>query len=156
MVEFGLHSGDMRFKNGEVAGGEFILDMKSITCTNLRGSELHDVLIHHLKSDDFFDIEHFPQAQFVIRSGTPVNEGRQGTENLKLVGDLTLKGVTHPVEFSASAGFTHEGHPAAQARLAIDRTKWNVLYGSSKFFNRLGKHLVNDHIELDLQIVAKR
>jgi polyisoprenoid-binding protein YceI len=70
-------------------------------------------------------------------------------------GELTLKGVTLPIEFVATTGFTPEGKPAAQSVFAFDRTQWNVLDGSGKYFRNLGGHLVNDLIEIQLRVVAK-
>jgi hypothetical protein len=70
-------------------------------------------------------------------------------------GELILKNVTRPVEFLATAGMTPEGKAAAQASLAIDRTLWEVLYGSGKYFRNLGGHLVNDLIEFQLRIVTR-
>ncbi len=148
----GLKSGSMEFCQGELAGGEFVLDLTDLQCTDLAGTELHDGLIGHLKSDDFFDVERFPEGRFVITSAERI--GGPGSPNLRLQGELTLKGITHPLSFDAAAGFTPEGKPAAQAALAFDRTKWNVLYGSGKFFHRLAGHLVNDMIELQLRIVT--
>jgi hypothetical protein len=59
------------------------------------------------------------------------------------------------LEFIASAGLTSEGKAAAQAAFAIDRTQWNVLYGSGKYFRHLGEHLVNDLIEIQIRVVTK-
>jgi hypothetical protein len=41
-----------------------------------------------------------------------------------------------------------DGTYAAQAFITIDRTEWGVLYGSSRFFARLGDHVVNDHLKV--------
>ena len=63
--------------------------------------------------------------------------------------------MSAPVVSDASAGVTADGTAfAAQAAFGIDRTQWNVIYGSGKFFRRLGGHLVNDRIDLQLRVVA--
>jgi polyisoprenoid-binding protein YceI len=113
------------------------------------------VLVNHLRSDDFFDVALYPTALFAITSSAPTAESTVGSPNLTVHGELSLKNVTHPIEFTASAGFTPEGKPAAQASFAFDRTKWNVLYGSGKYFRHLAGHLVNDLIEVEVRMVLK-
>ena len=149
-----LKSGKLRFDQGHLVGGEFTLDMRALTCQDLAGDPLHDVLIAHLMSHDFFDVELYPDARFVITATERVVGATPGAPNLAVSGDLTLKGVSRALEFVASAGLTTEGKAAAQAAFAIDRTQWNVLYGSGKYFRHLAGHLVNDLIEIQLRIVT--
>jgi polyisoprenoid-binding protein YceI len=112
------------------------------------------VLVDHLMSDDFFDVDLYPEARFVIMATERV-AGTPGAPNLAVRGELTLKGVSRALEFVASAGLTAEGKAAAQAAFAIDRTEWNVLYGSGKYFSHLSGHLVNDLIEIQIRIVTQ-
>jgi polyisoprenoid-binding protein YceI/rhodanese-related sulfurtransferase len=150
-----IKDGCLRFEGGQLTGGEIIFDMTDIGCHDLSGNPLHDVLIAHLRSDDFFDVELYPTARFAILSATPVPDAKPGEPNLAVKGELSLKNVTDSIEFTAAAGLTAEGKPAAQAAFAFDRTKWNVLYGSGRFFHRLGGHLVNSMIELQIRMVAR-
>jgi hypothetical protein len=69
--------------------------------------------------------------------------------------DLTMKGVTAPVDLGVVAGIAPDGSLAAQSSFLIDRTVWKVLYGSGKFFHRLGMHLVNDLVDIELKVVAR-
>lgn len=149
-----LKSGVLEFRGGRLTGGEFAIDLASIACDDLRGNVLHDVLIAHLRSDDFFDVEKFPEARFAITQADFAPE-TSGAPNLNIEGLLTIKDATLPLAFAATAGVTAEGKLAAQAVVAFDRTAWNVLYGSGKFFRNLGGHLVNDLIELQLRIVTE-
>lgn len=151
----GVKSGVLLFEHGRLTGGKFVFDMRDITCADLKGYPLHDVLVAHLASYDFFDVETFPEAQFVINMATPVDDATAGAPNLELAGMLTIKGVSVPLEFVATAGITAEGLPAAQAVLSFDRTLWNIIYGSGKFFRNLGGHLVNDLIEVQVRVVAR-
>jgi rhodanese-related sulfurtransferase len=150
-----IRGGHLDFRDGLPSGGEFIFDMHGISCTNLAGDPLHDVLVNHLRSDDFFDTEVHPEARFRIVSARRIGDGGAGRPNLRIEGELTLKGKTLPLVIDAVAGFTPDGRPAAQAVLAFDRTLWNVIYGSARFFRNLGMHLVNDLIEVHLRIVVK-
>jgi len=148
-----LKSGWVEFHNARPISGEVLLDMRRLTSADLAGSDLHDVLIHHLESDDFFDVERHPEARFAFDQ-VELCSDLPGCTNIKLEGALTLRGVTKPLVIEASAGFTPEGKAALQSTFHIDRTDWGVLYGSGKFFRNLAGHLVNDHIELQLRIVT--
>jgi polyisoprenoid-binding protein YceI len=148
-----LKSGYLDFDGTTITGGEVVLSMHQIHCDDLAGTPLHDVLIAHLRSDDFFDTERFPEARFVLRSAR-FDPNSPGGQNLRVEADLTLKDVTAPLSFTASAGIDPDGRPAAQAAFALDRTQWGVIYGSGKWFHRLAGHLVNDLIEFQVRIVA--
>ncbi len=150
----GLKSGRLEFDHGCLVSGEFVFDMNAIACADLDGIPLHDVLVGHLRGHDFFDTVLYPEARFEIAKARPAPAAAPGAPNLGIRGALTLKGVTHPIEFVAASGVTAEGRLAAQATLAFDRTLWNVIYGSGKFFRNLGGHLVNDLIDLQIRIVA--
>jgi polyisoprenoid-binding protein YceI len=149
-----LQAGELTIEAGRLASGRFTFDMRGITCSDLAGGPMHDILIAHLLNDDFFDAEVYPEASFVITQTSPAPDASAGAPDLIVSGELTLKGITRPVEFHACTGITPEGKLAAQATFAMDRTKWNVVYGSGKFFRNLGGHLVNDLIDLNLRIVT--
>lgn len=149
-----LKSGQLEFAHGELTGGEFAIDLTKLSCGDLAGNELHDVLIAHLQSDDFFDTARYPEARFVITS-IEHHAHTAGSPNLRIHGELTIKDRTHAIAFDAATGLTDDGKAAAQATFAIDRTLWNVIYGSGKFFHRLAGHLVNDLIEFQIKIVSQ-
>ncbi len=149
-----IKSGELHFSNGCLTGGSFTLDMQGIQCTDLAGQPQHDLLIQHLKSDDFFDTERFPEARLVIDSSERIDHRGIGQPNLRLRGRLTLHGVTRPLSFEAATGFADAGKPVAQAAFVIDRTEWNIIYGSGRFFHRLAGHMVNDLIELQARILS--
>jgi polyisoprenoid-binding protein YceI len=151
--EVAIASGQVVVRDGLPASGEATLDLKRITCTDLAGDMMHNVLIHHLESDDFFDVARFPEAKFIFDRAECMS-GKPGCRNLRLHGRLTLRGVTRPLVIEAAAGITPEGKAALQSVFTIDRTDWGVLYGSGRFFRRLAGHLVNDSIELQLRLVT--
>ncbi|MBV9642491.1 MAG: YceI family protein [Verrucomicrobia bacterium] len=108
---------------------------------------------HHFKSGDFFEVERYPEALFVTTSARRIDGASLGEPNLEVTGDLTLKSISAPLTFRAAAGVTLDGKAAAQAVLSFDRTRWNVLYGLGRFFQRVGMHLVNDLVDLEITIV---
>jgi polyisoprenoid-binding protein YceI len=148
-----LAGGRAHFQNGVPVAGEAALDLTRISCADLAGSDLHDVLVHHLESDDFFDVARFPEAKFSF-DAAEICSDKPGCRNLKLRGDLTLRGVTRPLVIDAAAGTLPDGRAALQSAFTIDRTTWGVIYGSGKFFTRLAGHLVNDEIELQLRVLT--
>jgi YceI-like domain len=91
----------------------------------------------------------------VIDTARKIDGAALGQPNLEIIGNLTLRGTSAPLTFRAAAGVTADGKAAAQAVFSIDRTRWNVLYGSGRFFHRLGMHLVNDLIDLEIKIVTQ-
>jgi polyisoprenoid-binding protein YceI/rhodanese-related sulfurtransferase len=150
----GLQSGSIEIADGQLVQGTFTLDMTTIQDRDLEDPGWREMLIHHLMSDDFFDVKKFPEATFDLLKVTPINSATPGSPNYEVTGELLLKGVRRQIAFTAMIGFTAEGVLAADAHFDIDRTDWNVLYGSGKFYEKLGKHLVNDEITLNLKLVT--
>ena len=147
-------SGRLGFRNGCVVSGYFVVDMHSITDLNIENNEMRKVLEEHLKSDDFFDCDRFPEAKFELTNVDSIAGATPGTPNFNFTGNFTLKGITQSIQFNAVCEFNDEGQWIAQANFDIDRTRWNIIYGSGKFFRGLGMHVVNDFISLQLKIVA--
>jgi len=155
-----MHSGMVQFACGEIGvvdgnlGGVIKVDMRSIRNTDLEGDELQPVLIAHLESDDFFFVKRHPHAKFTIQSGKPVAEPYLSSPNYEVAGSFELRSVQRDIHFLATLSNLGDGRIAAEAHFDIDRTWWNVLYGSSRFFEHLGMHLVFDLITIQLRIVA--
>lgn len=150
-----ITSGHLEFSDGQLVGGELAFDLNSLKCTDLEGTDLHDVLIGHLRDHDFLDADQHPECRLVITGARPIEGANAGTPNLQVQADLTMRGVTQAIEFASASGLTDDGKAGAQASFAIDRTRWGILYGSSRFFHRLSGHLVNDLIEFQARIVTK-
>ena len=148
-----LASGELTVKSG-VLTGTFEIDMNSITNKNLEGNDLQPVLISHLKSDDFFLVRMFPTARFEILSSQPAAEAFLTAPNIHIRGVLALRGVKADLDFPATVTRTPENGLAAEAHFDIDRTRWKILYGSTRFFEHLGMHVVFDLISFQLRIVA--
>jgi polyisoprenoid-binding protein YceI len=128
--------------------------MNSITNVDLNGDELQPVLIAHLKSDDFFLTKLFPTAKFKILGSTPVEEPFLSAQNYVINGTLELRGIKIQQDFMATVTKTGENGLAAEAHYDIDRTRWNIIYGSARYFEHLGMHLVFDLISIQVRIVA--
>jgi polyisoprenoid-binding protein YceI len=150
-----LGPGTIDLKDGLLAGGHLTVDMTTLRCTDITDPAQNVQLVAHLKSDDFFLTEKYPNAQFDILAATIRSGVKPGEPNYQIRGNFTLRGVTKPLDFPAVFARKAEGAFAAQARLDLDRTLWGSVYGSAKFFGRLGQHLVNDVVHLYLKVVTK-
>lgn len=153
--ELAIASGHLEIQGGSLVDLELTIDFKSITCSDLADSEMHDILIQHLESDDFFYTDRFPTGKFQLTGSEVQGELNDGSLNLQVEGDLTMRGQTKPISLFAATGVTDDLRPAAQAYMSLDRTYWGMRYGSGKFFSRLAGHLVNDHIGLQLKIIGE-
>lgn len=139
-----LQSGWLNWKDNKIQSGEFVIDMTSIT-----SFENLDKLVGHLKSDDFFGVEKYPTSKLVITESTSFEKG---TATVK--GNLTIKGVTNPVEFKAAYQKKDDGNWFF-ANIDIDRTKYNVRYGSGTFFDNLGDKTIYDEFKLKVSLLVK-
>jgi len=140
-----LKDGSLTLKGDKIVSGSFTIDMNSMNCKDLEDPEWNGKLIGHLKSDDFFSVEKFPVSTLTIIEGTPFKDGKA---NVK--GKLTIKGITQPVSFVAEK--MPDGYKAS---ITVDRTKFDVRYGSGKFFESLGDNMIYDDFTLDVKIVTE-
>lgn len=143
------HHGTIQLKNGflnltedgQLVGGEFHIDMSTIQVTDLSG-ENKEKLEGHLNSDDFFGVNNYDTSKFVITEAT------QKSENTYTVnGVLSIKGKTEPVSFDMDVNDN-----TATAKVAIDRTKFGIRYGSGSFFDNLGDNAINNNFTLDVTL----
>ena len=132
-----IKSGSLDFKNDKLVGGNFVIDMTTITCTDLEG-EYKGKLEGHLKSEDFFGVESHKTANLVF---TKVKS--TGKNAYAVTGNMTIKGKTNPVTFEMSI----YGNKAT-ANLKIDRSKFDVQYGSTSFFEGLKDKAIYDEFDL--------
>ena len=151
-----ISGGEINLVAGLLVAGRFVVDMKTITNLDIPDDGWRGMLQRHLNSEDFFDVEHHPTAVFELRGAAPIAGATPGTPNTEIAGSLTIKGVTGPLCFPAMVVPQEDGTIKAQAAIDLDRTLWNVCYGSGKLYERLGMHLVNDLISIELFIVARK
>jgi len=148
-----ISQGELTIAKGQLTGGRIVIDMKSINDLDLQQSDYRSMLVSHLLSEDFFEVARYPSAEALLKGWRPIPEATPGRPNYRIDADLTIKGITHPVQFAAIIA-PQPDCIKAQATLDIDRTAWNVSYGSGRLFERLGMHLVNDMVTLEFFLVA--
>lgn len=143
-----LKEGNLKIKDGILLGGSFTVDMTSITNLDLTG-EYKSKLEGHLKSDDFFGVAQYPTATLVIRQANA-----KGNGNFDVKGDMTIRGITQPVQFTTQ--LTPDGKRyKGTANITIDRSLYNVKYGSGKFFEDLGDKTIYDEFDLVVTLIAE-
>ena len=145
-----LKSGHLTFDHGRLVGGNFVIDMSSITCTDIESEKKNKYLVDHLKAEDFFAVDEFPE---VILSITSV-EKLEGMQH-QMYGNMTIKGITNPISFLAEVNSSRRGFNAI-AKIIIDRTKWGVEYKSGNIFKDLGDKIIYDDIEFDIFLVSQK
>ena len=142
-------SGNLKIDNIGGVTGKIAINMQSILVEDLKGRS-KEVLENHLKSDDFFSTNNFPTATLEFRSLNRYNNDGDHIFN----GDLTIKGITNEVEFSAKL-IKQTPLLHAVGKLVFDRSKYNVRFRSGSFFDDLGDKLILDDIEVDINLIAE-
>lgn len=147
-----LKEGTVQVKGSQITGGTFVADMTSLKNTDLTDADYNAKLVGHLKSDDFFGVEKNPTATFVITSVKPLKGDANGN-NATITGNLTIKGKTNPLSFPAKVGVKN-GVAAASGTASIDRSKYDVKYGST-FFGAAADKAIDDVFTLSFNVIAK-
>lgn len=157
-----ITDGSLQVTNGNLTGGEFTVDMNSIVVLDLTDPEKNAQLKGHLESADFFEIETYPTAKFVITGaeaidGTQIDKSKEKGDIVPthaLTGNLTMKDVTKSITFNAKVNLSEEKISAETNQFFIDRSQWNVRYGSKSFFDDLKDNFINDEMGLTIKMVA--
>jgi len=140
----GLKKSFLTVADGELVGGKFIVDTTSIKILDVTDPATNAQFAGHLASDDFFGSALFPEAVFEIIA----------VHNDHIKGNLTIKGITHPVDFNASVNI--EGDKlTASGRIVVDRTLYGIKFRSGNFFKSLGDTLIYNDFDLNVHITAK-
>ena len=142
-----LKSGGLEFTDGALTGGSFEMDMTTIDCTDLEGS-WKEKLVGHLKSPDFFGVENYPTANFVITK--VISRGTPG--EYKIVGDMTIKETTKEIKFNTVIAENGE-IKTGTANITLDRSEYDIRYGSGSFFDNLGDKTIYDEFDLEITLV---
>tara|TARA_B100001741_G_scaffold308233_1_gene304148 strand:+ start:10796 stop:11392 length:597 start_codon:yes stop_codon:yes gene_type:complete len=137
-----LESGFLNFKNEGLIGGEFVLDMTSIVCTDLSGKGKAS-LENHLKNADFFDVNNYPTAELII-----LGTERISKEEYTIKAEITIKEITQKIAFNAKID-----RKMARANLVIDRTLFGIIYKSGNFFKELADKAIYDEFKMKIELV---
>jgi polyisoprenoid-binding protein YceI len=153
----GEHKGEIKLADGtlsangsKLVGGAFNIDMSTITCTDLDAKN-GEKLLGHLKSPDFFSVEKNPISNFEITNVSPIDGNK-----VNITGNLTIKGFNSKITFPASVQQKGSFLVAVASGVKVDRTKYEIKYGSKNFITGLGDKAIDDEFELNINLIAKK
>jgi len=157
----GKHNGTIALSSGEIKNdhgnlsGVFVIDMNSIADADMPDEKYQDKLDSHLKSADFFDATKYPTSKFVSTSITPIQNVKEGGFTHTLKGNLTIKDKTNEITFDAV--IKGEANKVVCVGTAVvDRSKFDVKYGSKSFFPEIGDKMINDEFKLKFNVIASK
>ena len=146
-----IKEGNLSLNDGVVESGNFVIDMSSITVTDIPAEdEGNGKLTGHLKNADFFNVEAHPTATFEV-TGLETVEGKT-----MLSGNLTIKEKTNNISFPITTTVNGNDVTLTSETFTIDRSKWNIEYGSKSFFDNLGDKFINDNMEMKVSLKATK
>ena len=150
----GQHEGNISISKGKVVtdgknitGGTIEFDMNSITDTDLKDKAYNDKLVGHLKSEEFFSVVKFPTSTFEITKVVKQDN------DYNVTGKLTIKGITNDISFPAQIKMDNKTMVVV-AKITVNRTKFDIKYGSANFFENIGNKAISDDFDLNVNVVA--
>lgn len=160
----GQHEGTLKLKSGKLlmdkntdnkvqiqAGSEFVADLTSLDNTDIKDPGMKQKLLGHLKSDDFFSVEKYPHSHFIVKK---VQSSKTPGEFI-LSGDFEIKGIKQAVSVPLQLKIGPK-EVVGDAHFSLDRTLWNIRYGSGKFFQNLGDKVIRDMFDLEVHLIATK
>ena len=146
----GSHEGNISIKEGHLhfddnifTGGNIVIDMSTIECTDLDGDSKQNIE-DHLSSDDFFGIKKYPNANLEVISAKKVKYSKN---KYRVTAIMEIKSIKNDIEFDVVID-----NGLANVELIIDRTKYNIKYGSGSFFDNLGDKMIYDDFTLSVSL----
>jgi polyisoprenoid-binding protein YceI len=139
-----VKNGSIELKNNNIDAGEFTIDMNSISCSDLEDAGYNKKLIGHLKSDDFFGVAKFSTAKLKFLSASKFSNNKSSIK-----AELTIKGKTENITF-----YVTKNKNLYTAKIDVDRSKFDIKYGSTSFFESLGDKAIDDIFILDIKLVV--
>ena len=154
-----VSEGSIQLKGDKIVAGKFVLDMNSINVLDLSGDdkaylESHLKGLEDKKADDFFNVNKYPTGSFEITKVADLPNDADGHQ--MVYGNLTLKDQTHQVGFKAKASVAGKAVTITAPKFNIDRTKWNIKYGSKSIFDNLGDKFINDEMGLSISLAGMK
>lgn len=146
-----LKSGKLRVEDDLLKSGEFVANMQSINVAMTGTGSGMDDLAEKLRSDVFFDAENFPEAKFSLKSIAP----SVTRDRVLMNGDFIIKDISNFIEFEAEVFMIEQTNTIKLiGKVLLDRTLWDIQYGSDKFFDNLGDNVIDDIFEVEVEITG--
>ena len=142
--------GHLIINDGKLTGGEFVIDMTTITCTDIEDEKYQNKLVDHLKDPDFFDVDNFKTSKVKITKVKYLDDNLYSIEC-----DLTIKDITNAINFDAIVEIKGDQF-YSKATIIVDRTKWGINYKSTKSIEAVSKSLILDDFQIDLYLLSQK
>ena len=144
-----IDNGFVNIEQNNIIAGKIIIDMNSITCTDIEDPNSNKYLVEHLKNDDFFSVAEFPLSILEFNKITHIKH-----DDYSIIGELTIKNQTYPIEFIANIKI-HKNTAVASGSIEINRAQYGIKYKSKTWHQDLGDRFINDIFELYFNLIAK-
>ncbi|KEO73526.1 YceI family protein [Anditalea andensis] len=145
-----LINANLDYEKNRIKGGSFEIDMTSITCEDITNESSNKRLVEHLRSDDFFSVQNYPRATFVLTDAKTKN-----SKDYDMKGNLTIKGITKTVSFPAVISIVGD-KVVADGKIVFDRAAFDIKYRSGSYFENLADKLIYDEVEMTVRLVADK
>ena len=143
-----IKEGTLALNDGKLAAGKFVIDTTSIKILDITDPATNAQFAGHLASEDFFASEKYPEALFVVTSV------EQKKNSYRVIGDLTIKDITHPVTLNANLNIINDTLTAS-GKIIIDRTRYGMKFRSGNFFKNLGDTLIYNDFDLNVSLTGR-
>lgn len=147
-----IAKGMLHIEGNKLVRGEFVMDMTSMTDTDITNEMMNDKLTNHLKSEDFFSVEKYPTSIFTITKVVPIVGAKAGETNYTITGDLSIKGIIKSITFPATVNIK-DNTLGATATFEIDRTQWDIKYRAAIIGTAADK-IIEDNFTIALKVVS--
>lgn len=144
-------SGYFILEDNKIIEGEFIFDMETLRVTDMSNFDSKIDLENHLKSEDFFNVSEYNQSILTIKEGSLSLLDDAGLL-YEVLADLEIKGITNEIDFYVML-YRKGDKNIAEASLELDRTLWDIKYGSDKFFDLLADETIDDIFKVNLSLL---
>lgn len=163
----GTHWGKVKLNDGvvyvsknKVVGGKMTIDFNTIAVLDIEDPDLNGRLLGHLKSADFFNVDSFPSATFQIAALEELDKNAQPIDGIfpthTVKGNLTMRGITKGISFPARLEVDDSKVKVLTPQFFINRTQWNVNYGSKSIFANLKDNFINDEMGIKISFQAEK
>lgn len=150
-----LQSGKLNFKGSTPVSGVFIIDMNSISVTDIKDADDNKNLVDHLKEGDFLGTTENPTAVLSIKKFEVLKRDKTDAPNYTAIADLTIKGIKKEIHFPVSMD-TNKGKTITNANIIIDRTKWNIVYKSKSILGSTADKFIYDDITFSVNLILQK
>ncbi len=140
-----LKSGNITFAGADITGGSFLIDMKSLTVTDIKTKDPdNEKLVKHMIGTEFFKSDQFADARLDVSRVVKKSDGL-----FDISAHLTLVGKTLPMPFEMRVTMADD-KMISETTLTIDCAKWGVTHHPTE----MGKDFIDNVIVLKLKMSA--